>query len=195
MTHVYADTMFTQSVKAEQEAYGSLQNNEKLRTDFGPNDALGKREIDFISKRDSFYLATVSETYWPYVQHRGGPRGFLAVVNPRQLAYADFRGNTQLISVGNLRRNGRCSLILMDYAHRRRLKLLGHIRVLDIKEVPQSTLALLDMPEYRADVERVFIIDLVAFDWNRPQHITRRYSADELNELMPLLNFIEHARE
>ena len=98
MTHQYANAVFTKSVKAAQESYGSLEHNENLEANFGPNDELSAREADFIAKRDSFYLSTVSDTGWPYVQHRGGPSGFLKALGPKQLAYADFRGNTQLVS-------------------------------------------------------------------------------------------------
>ena len=135
MSHHYADITFTDGVKAAQEHNGSRAHNERLQSNFGPNDQLGPRETDFIAQRDTFYLATVSETDWPYVQHRGGPPGFLRVVGPKQLAYADFRGNTQLITVGNARKNDRCSLILMDYAKRRRLKILGHLKVADAASV------------------------------------------------------------
>jgi predicted pyridoxine 5'-phosphate oxidase superfamily flavin-nucleotide-binding protein len=186
MTHLFADTVFTKGVKAAQKSYGSLEHNENLQANFGPNDELGTRETDFIAKRDSFYLATVSETDWPYVQHRGGPAGFLKVLGPKQLAYADFRGNTQLVSVGNISNNNRCSLILMDYAHRRRLKLLGHIRVEDADNVAKETLAQLDLAGYRAVIERVFFIELLAFDWNCPQHITKRYTEAEFAQKLEL---------
>ncbi len=186
MTHVFADTMFTSSVKAAQEAYGSADHNEKLRANFGPNDKLGVKETEFIAKRDSFYLATVSESGWPYVQHRGGPAGFLNVMAPAQLAYADFRGNTQLVSVGNLAGEGRCSLILMDYANRRRLKLLGNIRVELAKNVTEEMLAQIVMPDYTAVIERIFFIELKAYDWNCPQHITRRYTEADLAHSLEL---------
>lgn len=182
MTHSFANTMFTESVKAAQKAYGSREHNENLRENFGPNDELRTRETDFIAKRDSFYLATVSETEWPYVQHRGGPAGFLKVLGPKQLAYADFRGNTQLMSVGNLSKNDRCSVILMDYANRRRLKLIGHIHIAAATETDAKILEKIELPDYSAVVERVFLIDLVAFDWNCPQHITKRYTEAELLE-------------
>ena len=180
MTHAFADTMFTNSVKAAQKAYGSEEHNENLRTNFGPNDELGPRETDFIAERDSFYLASVSETDWPYVQHRGGPAGFLKVLGPKQLAYADFRGNTQLMSVGNLSQNDRCSIILMDYVNRRRLKVIGHIRVEGAGNVTEEILEQIDLPNYAAVIERVFFIDVVGYDWNCPQHITRRYTEAEL---------------
>ena len=124
MTHRCADVTLPESVKATQEHYGSRAHTERLQADFGPHDQLGAREADFIAQRDTFYIATVSETGWPYVQHRGGPAGFLKVLGPNQLGYADFRGNTQLVSIGNASSNDRCSLILMDYPKRRRLKIL-----------------------------------------------------------------------
>jgi predicted pyridoxine 5'-phosphate oxidase superfamily flavin-nucleotide-binding protein len=183
MTHQFADITFTQSVKAVQDQYGSRAQNERLHQNFGPNDQLTAREIDFITLRDTFYIATVSETGWPYVQHRGGPPGFLKVLGANQLAFADFRGNRQLISVGNVSKNDRCSLILMDYPNRRRLKILGHTRVEDSHSVDASDLAKVVCSEYKARVERVAFIDVVAFDWNCPQHITRRYTASEFEAL------------
>lgn len=179
MTHRFADLTFTASVKAAQEHYGSRPHNKRLQENFGPNDHLTARETDFIAKRDTFYLATVGETGWPYVQHRGGPPGFLKALGQNQLAYADFRGNTQLISVGNVSENDRCSLILIDYPNRRRLKILGHMRVEDASSIEVSDLEKVELPNYKARVERVVFIDVVAFDWNCPQHITRRYTEVE----------------
>jgi predicted pyridoxine 5'-phosphate oxidase superfamily flavin-nucleotide-binding protein len=186
MTHQFADITFTKSVKEVQDQYGSRAQNDRLHQNFGPNDQLTAREIDFISLRDTFYLATVSETGWPYVQHRGGPSGFLKISGPNQLAYADFRGNTQLISVGNLSKDDRCSLILMDYPNRRRLKLLGHMRVEDARTVSPDVLAKVELPGYRARVERVALIDVVAFDWNCPQHITQRYTESEFKDQLEM---------
>lgn len=183
MTHRFADITFTDGVRVAQEHYGSRPHNKRLQENFGPNDQLTPRETDFIGRRDTFYLATVSETDWPYVQHRGGPPGFLKVLGPNQLGYADFRGNTQLISVGNVSKNDRCSLILMDYPNRRRLKILGHMRIEGRHSANASDLAKVAIPEYKARVERIVFIDVVAFDWNCPQHITRRYTASEFEEL------------
>lgn len=182
MTHRFADLTFTDSVKAVQDQYGSKAHNEKLQAQAGPNDQLGSREAEFIAQRDSFYLATVSETGWPYVQHRGGPAGFLKIPGPNQIAYADFRGNAQMISVGNVSNDDRCSLILMDYPNRRRLKILGHMRVEDARAVSPEVVAQVELPGYRALVERVVFIDVAAFDWNCPQHITRRYTELEFDQ-------------
>lgn len=184
MTHAFADTMFTNSVKAAQEAYGSDGHNENLRANFGPNNELGSREVDFIATRDSFYLASVGETGWPYVQHRGGPPGFLKVISSKYLAYADFRGNTQLISVGNLSQNDRCSIILMDYVNRRRLKLVGYIRTEGVGNVREELLEQIASPDYMAVIERVCFIELVGYDWNCPQHITRRYTEVEFAQIL-----------
>lgn len=183
MTHRFADLVFTDSVKAAQDHYGSREHNERLQNNFGPNDQLTFRETDFIARRDTFYLATVGESGWPYVQHRGGPPGFLRVLGPNLLAYADFRGNTQLVSVGNLSSNDRCSLILMDYPNRRRLKILGHMRIEDARTVSPELLQQVELPDYRARIERVALIEVAAFDWNCPQHITRRYTELEFAEL------------
>jgi predicted pyridoxine 5'-phosphate oxidase superfamily flavin-nucleotide-binding protein len=183
MTHKFAQTMFTANVKAAQLASGSIEQNENLEKNFGPNAQLKPRETNFISQRDSFYLASVSETGWPYVQHRGGPKGFLKNLDGNLLAYPDFRGNRQLVSTGNFAGNDRCSIILMDYARRRRLKLLGHVRVQDVSLVSSDILDKLALSDYKATCERVFFIDVHAFDWNCPAHITPRFSLEELAEM------------
>ena len=178
MTHRFADIAFTDSVKAAQDAYGSREHNDRLQTVAGPNDQLSPKEARFIAERDTFYLATVSDSGWPYVQHRGGPKGFLKVLDEGRIAYADFRGNQQLISVGNTSVDDRVSLILMDYPRRKRLKILGHMRVLDAETSP-ALLAQVQLDDYRGHLERVVVIEVAAFDWNCPQHITRRYTEEE----------------
>ena len=183
MAHKFSEIMFTDGVKAAQEHLGSRERMANFADRAGPNDELGEGEAAFIEARDSFYLATVNEDGWPYVQHRGGPPGFLKVVGPNRLAYADFRGNMQLVSVGNVSTNDRVSLILMDYPNRRRLKLLGHMHVVDASDVPADDLEAIKPPDYRALVERVVYIDVVAFDWNCPQHITPRYTETEIEAL------------
>jgi predicted pyridoxine 5'-phosphate oxidase superfamily flavin-nucleotide-binding protein len=146
----------------------------------GPNVELGAREAAFVAARDSFYLATVSETGWPYLQHRGGPPGFLKVIGPSTLAFADFGGNRQFVSVGNAATNDRVSLFLMDYAHQLRLKVLGRMRMFDLGEAPPEVVFEVELPGYPARIERVAIIEVAAFDWNCPQHITPRFTAAEL---------------
>ena len=182
MSHHFADIMFTEGVKAAQEQYGSRARLERFTNMAGPNNCLSEREAGFIADRDTFYIATVNEDGWPYVQHRGGPPGFLRTLNPKRLAYADFRGNTQLISVGNVSGNDRVSLILMDYPNRRRLKILGHMRAKNANVVSAEGLAAVELAEYGAQVERIVYIDVAAFDWNCPQHITQRYTAAEFDE-------------
>ncbi len=179
MSHQFAEIMFTEGVKSAQEEYGSRARLARFTSMAGPNDVLSEREAEFIARRDTFYMATVNEDGWPYVQHRGGPTGFLRVLGPERLAYADFRGNTQLVSVGNSSSNDRVSLILMDYPNRRRLKILGHMRVENTYAVAQEDLAAVELPGYVAQVERIVYIDVVAFDWNCPQHIAQRYTESE----------------
>jgi predicted pyridoxine 5'-phosphate oxidase superfamily flavin-nucleotide-binding protein len=139
---------------------------------------LGAEEVDFIARRDTFYLASVSETGWPYVQHRGGPAGFLKVLSSTSLGFADYRGNRQYVSVGNLLKNDRVAVILMDYPNRARLKILGHARVVAADE--SELLDTLKTPDYRARVERGMVIEVAAYDWNCPQHITPRFTEAEV---------------
>jgi predicted pyridoxine 5'-phosphate oxidase superfamily flavin-nucleotide-binding protein len=146
-------------------------------------DALSEDEIGFIKSRDSFYMATVSENGWPYVQHRGGQPGFLRVVDSHTLAFADYKGNRQLISTGNLVQNDRVALLLMDYPSRTRLKILGHAHILDARG--HSDLAMqITEPDVRQWVERLFFIEVVAFDWNCSQYITPRYTVQEIEALV-----------
>lgn len=144
------------------------------------NDRLGPSEAGFIAARDSFYMATVSETGWPYIQHRGGPQGFVRVLDERTLGFADFRGNRQYVSVGNLAVNDRVSLFFMDYPNRTRLKLLGRARIVEASD--GEALARLDVPGYRAAIERGFLITVEAFDWNCPQHITPRFDLTNVEQ-------------
>ena len=136
-------------------------------------------EQSFIAARDSFYLATVSESGWPYLQHRGGPPGFLRVLDDHTLAFADYKGNRQMLSSGNLSVNDRVSLFLMDYPQRTRLKILGHARVEDARSHPELVAQLAE-PNVRRIVERLFFVDVISFDWNCPKYITPRYSAAEV---------------
>jgi predicted pyridoxine 5'-phosphate oxidase superfamily flavin-nucleotide-binding protein len=179
MAHQFAAIMFTGQVKAAQEHVGSRKRYERFTTGAGPNDELSEEEAAFIAQRDTLYLATVNADGWPYVQHRGGPPGFLRVLGPKCLAYADFRGNKQMISVGNVATNDRVSLILMDYPNRRRLKILGHMRVEDAADIAAGELAKVVPDNYGARIERVVYIDVAAFDWNCPQHISQRYTDEE----------------
>lgn len=183
MASAFADIAFTPSVKAAQSLYGSRQANRGFESAEEPRNSMTPREIAFIAERDSFYQATVSESGWPYVQHRGGPKGFLKVLDERHIGYADFRGNVQYLSVGNLNANERVSLILMDYPNRRRLKIWGRARIVHEADAP-DLIAQLEVPDYRARVERGMLITVEALDWNCPQHITRRYSEAEMPGLL-----------
>lgn len=177
----FAEIAFTPSVKAAQTRYASREANLAFERADDRRDHLGEREARFIAARDSFYQATVGENGWPYVQHRGGPPGFLKVLDERTLGYPDFRGNRQYLSVGNLLADGRISLILMDYAARQRLKLWGRARLIHEADAPQL-MARLALPDYRAQVERGVLIEIAAIEWNCPQHITPRYSAPRPNQ-------------
>ncbi len=184
MLHSYFQIAFTPGVKAAQDRYGSAAQYagaDGADGHDGPvlNDRLGPAEAAFIAARDGFYVASVSETGWPYVQFRGGPPGFLHVLDSTTLGYADFRGNRQYITTGNVAGNDRVSLFLMDYANRRRLKVFGHAGITDVAD--RLDLAeRLRIPDYRARVERAVLIRVAGFDWNCPQHITPRYSMAEL---------------
>ncbi len=179
MSHQFAEIMFTEGVRTAQQAYGSRERLQRFSDIAGPNDALGQQEATFIAQRDSFYMATVNEQGWPYVQHRGGAPGFLRILGPQRLGYADFRGNTQLISVGNLSSNDRVSLILMDYPNRRRLKIMGRMRAQSATSATAGDLAALQDPSYGAKIERLIFLDIAAFDWNCPQHISPRFTEAE----------------
>ena len=192
MAHRFAQIAFTDAVKSAQERYGSRAVYRRLDTGGGTHDELGAAEAGFIAGRDSFYMASVSETGWPYVQHRGGPPGFLRVLGPRTLGFADFRGNVQYVTLGNVSKNDRVALILMDYANRRRLKILGRLRSVDAAEADPELLRQVEAADYRARVERVMLIEVEAFDWNCPQHITPRFTEAEVaGRMAPLKARIE----
>ena len=182
MGHRFAEIAFTESVREVQSQLGSRAGYAKLDGGEDFNNLLSDREGDFISARDSFYMASVSETGWPYVQHRGGPGGFVRVIDAQTIGFADFSGNRQYVSVGNLRKDDRVSLFFMDYPNRTRLKLLGRVRLLGDDET--ELLARLKTDEYGANVERGFVIHVEAFDWNCPQHITPRYTDADMEPLL-----------
>ncbi len=182
MGHKFAELAFTQQVKTLQTEAGSRKSYARMESGDDSNNLLGPAEAEFIGARDSFYMATVSETGWPYVQHRGGPKGFLRVLDNQTIGFADFRGNKQYVSTGNLMNDDRVSLILMDYPNKRRLKLLGRVSL--IEPTDTELLEKLELPDYRARVERGMVIKVEAFDWNCPQHITPRFTLEEAEALM-----------
>jgi predicted pyridoxine 5'-phosphate oxidase superfamily flavin-nucleotide-binding protein len=181
MGHRFAEIAFTPAVQAQQEAHGSRASYARLAEGEARNDRLGAKEVDFIQARDGFYLSSVSETGWPYVQFRGGLPGFLRVLDERTLAWADFRGNRQYVSVGNLGGDDRVAMILMDYANRRRLKLFGRAELLEVG-TDDGLAEQLAVPGYRAEVERAVRVNIAGFDWNCPQHITPRFTPDEVEQ-------------
>ena len=175
MAEKYLEIVVTPAVARAQENYFGRAMNVSGAPQ---RDPLTADEQGFIAARDSFYMATVTETGWPYVQHRGGKPGFLRVMNPSALAFADYQGNRQMISTGNLRVNDRVALFLMDYPQRTRLKILGHARVEDARQHPELVAQLAEL-EARRIVERLLFIEVVSFDWNCPKYITPRYTAAE----------------
>ena len=185
MPYGFLEIATTPSVKAAQEKMGVNIS----WADFKGNRAFDRftdNEAQFIAERDSFYMATVSETGWPYVQHRGGPPGFLKLVDDRTLAFADFRGNRQYISVGNTTANDRACLFLMDYERRARMKLYVRAEAIELDAEPALT-ELVTEPDYKGRPERVFRLHLEAFDWNCPQHITPRFTEGRVTETVERL--------
>jgi predicted pyridoxine 5'-phosphate oxidase superfamily flavin-nucleotide-binding protein len=176
--HSFAKTLFSDPVKQLQQRHGSRATYERMTAAGIGEQALGREESDFIAMRDSFYIATVTPDGWPYIQHRGGPLGFLEVLDEKTLAFADYAGNKQFITTGNLSVNDRFALFLMDYPGRTRLKIIGHARILEPCEDAAIESKLITEPGAR--VERIYVLDVVGFDWNCSQHITPRYTRQEL---------------
>lgn len=191
MSHKFFDLTFTESVKEAQEKYGSRKNY--ARFEGGKPDFYGltDNERDFIEQRDGFYMATVNSEGQPYIQFRGGAKGFLKVLDDKTLGFADFRGNLQYISVGNLSENKKAALFLMDYPNQTRLKILANVEVIDARNKPEIVEKLV-VPDYKAKIERAMILHVEAFDWNCPQHITQRFTMDEIKQIVaPMSEHIE----
>ncbi|MFB9250776.1 pyridoxamine 5'-phosphate oxidase family protein [Sphaerisporangium melleum] len=185
MPHRYLEALTTPSVEAAQKEYGSYPSMRRMLEGLHTDGVLGEQEIAYIGERDGFYLGTVGESGWPYVQFRGGPPGFLKVLGTEDgaslLGWADFRGNRQYVSVGNLKASEKVSLFLMDYARQLRLKILGEARTIDARsEEATPLLEKVGLPGYRARVERVITVRVHGYDWNCPQHITPRWTQAEL---------------
>ena len=187
MARAFAEIAFTPAVRAAQQRQGSAAMYDRmLAPEADPANLLGPEEAAFVEARDGFYQATTSETGWPYVQFRGGPAGFLKVLDQRTIAYADFRGNRQYVSAGNLAGDDRISMILMDYPNRRRLKVMGRARLVE-KDADPDLVASLHVDGYRARPERAVVITVEGLDWNCPQHIPVRLTREELEpHLAPL---------
>ena len=182
MTRNFMNRLFTDSVKAAQTEYGTRESQARHEGGELVLDELTLAEAQFIASRDGFYMATVNQDGWPYLQFRGGPEGFLKIIDAGTIGYADFRGNRQLISMGNLRQNEKTALFLMDYPTQSRLKLLVESKVINAGERP-DLLAVFQDPEYLAPIERFVVLKIVAYDWNCPKHITPRFTEDQWRQM------------
>lgn len=181
MTQNFTKFAFTEPVRKEQEHYGTRAAYERMEKKEGFRNQLTWQEKSYIKGRDNFYVASVGENGWPYMQYRGGPKGFLKVVGENRLAYADFRGNGQYITTGNFKASKKAVLFLMDYTRQQRLKIWVEAKVLDAGEEPEL-LKKVFSPKYDARVERIIVFQVLAFDWNCPQHITPRYTLEEIQD-------------
>jgi predicted pyridoxine 5'-phosphate oxidase superfamily flavin-nucleotide-binding protein len=188
----FAELAFTPLVKEQQKQHGSRHLYERVERSNDLGDSLGPFERAFIEARDGFYMGSVTETGWPYIQYRGGVKGFLHVLDDRTLGFADLRGNKQYISVGNLAHQDRIALFFMDYPNQSRLKILGHAEVHEGTAEARKLIEQLRMPDEKTPAERAFLIHIAAFDWNCPQHITPRYTEEELGKMLePMRRRIE----
>jgi uncharacterized protein len=186
MTSHFLNLLASPAVKAAQEANGSRAAQSRHDAAPAEADVLSEREADFIAVRDSFYMATVGHDGWPYMQHRGGPAGFVKVLSERSFGFADFRGNRQYVSVGNLSADTRAAFFFMDYPNRARLKVLGRVRAVALEAVSTLAKALI-MPGYKAVPERALVVDVEAFDWNCSQHITPRFTVEQIEPAVEAL--------
>jgi len=183
MGHNFGSLVFTPLVKALQEKYGSRRQYARMESGSSAPDRFGPDESMFIAERDSFYMATVGSTGWPYVQHRGGPKGFLKVIDDHTIAFADFRGNKQFVSTGNIGSDDRVSLILVDYPSQTRLKILGRAEIFE-GAAAREWIEKLREPGNKAVIERAYVIRVEAFDWNCPQYITPRFTEEQIREAL-----------
>ncbi len=179
MAHPFYDIAFTPAVTAEQERRGSRAAYARLSGGGPGQEVLYAQARTFITARDSFYLATVSETGWPYVQHRGGAAGFVKVLDAATLGWAEYPGNRQYISTGNAKADGRCAMIFMDYPNQRRLKALGHLSFHDRAARPELE-AMLGMDPWGRAPEHYALVRVEAVDWNCPKYITPRFTEAEI---------------
>lgn len=178
MAKNFASLAFTPAVKAMQEKLGSRSSYARMERDTYV-DGLTENEIDFIAQRDSFYMSNIGENGFPYIQHRGGPKGFVKVLDVKRIGFIDFRGNMQYISVGNIATNNNVALIMVDYPARTRLKILAKATIVELKD-DLALYDLLDLSDYKFKPERMMVLDIEAYDWNCPQHITPRYTLEDI---------------
>ena len=189
MAKNFAEIAFTDAVKELQEKHGSRKGYERMEK-FNIVDGLSENEKRFIEDRDSFYLASIGVKNFPYIQHRGGPKGFVKVIDKDTISFIDFTGNKQYISVGNFATNNNVALIMMNYPARSRLKIYATAEIVELKDNPKL-LESLDLGEYQYQPERMMVFHIEAYDWNCPQHITPRFTIDEIeNALKPQLEKI-----
>lgn len=190
----YAKLAFTEPIKTIQQEQGSRDAYERMENIQLP-EGLSFREMSFIQQRDSFYVSSFGENGFPYIQHRGGPKGFLKVIDSQTLAFLDFRGNKQYISTGNVQTHNKVSLILVDYPNRARLKIYAEAELVSLEEQPELR-EMLELENYRYEAERIFVFKVKAFDWNCPQHITPRYTVEEIAKMAEdKNNYIESLKE
>ena len=188
----FTEIAFTPDVKAAQQRAGSRRAYARLEGGADEPDSLGEDETRFLAERDSFYMASTGTSGWPYIQHRGGPRGFVHVLDEHTLAFADYRGNRQYISVGNVAADDRVALIFVDYPNRTRLKVLAHAKLVSREEDP----GLFARVVGATTAERIVVLNVEGFDWNCPQHITPRFTEDEVREMAkPLIDELAQLRQ
>jgi predicted pyridoxine 5'-phosphate oxidase superfamily flavin-nucleotide-binding protein len=185
MSRAYAELAFSPTAREMQSRQGSRHAYARLDNLAEAQAELTEVEAEFIARSDGFFQASVSETGWPYVQFRGGPAGFLHVVDCRTLAYADVRGNRQYISAGNLQVNPRVALILVDQARQQRLKIMGSVRLIELPDggadaAAKELIERLSSLHADGQIERAVLIDVAAWDWNCPRHITPRFTEAEI---------------
>jgi len=178
----YYDIAFSDASKKLQEHFGSRNTYSKVEKR-GVKEGLSDNEIRFINERDSFYMASTGDNGYPYIQHRGGPKGFVKVLNNKSFAFADFAGNGQFVSAGNIATNNKVALIMVSYPHRARLKLYARASILALEDDTALAKKLLQ-DDYKATPERIIVLDIDAYDWNCPQHITPRYTLAEIEASM-----------
>jgi uncharacterized protein len=183
MAHNFGSVMFTPVIQELQEKYGSRRQYARMAKSGDSSLGLGPDEREFLGERDSFYIASIASNGWPYVQHRGGPKGFLHVMDEQTIAFADFGGNKQFITTGNVMTDNRVALILVDYPRQARLRIIGRATIFEGKAADEWLAQLRDS-DYKASIQRAFLIRVEAFDWNCPQHITPRFTAEEIEKAL-----------
>ena len=181
MAKNFAEIAFSDAVKELQEKNGSRKNYERMEKNQVRN-GLTENEIGFIEDRDSFYMASMGENGFPYIQHRGGPKGFVKILDPKRIGFIDFKGNMQFISVGNIATNNNVALIMIDYPTKTRLKIYAKAEIVELKDNPQLY-DVLNLEDYEFRPDRMMILHIEAFDWNCPQHITARYTYEDIEEV------------